>query len=386
MLNDFPAVAVSRRPRAIVRVTSLTSVNNASAVTNEEVDGWISWEVTANSYLEADTFRVSFALSQLPADRDADWFSQQTEIYVEVLAGFPTDPTNVVATELQSLIYGRVDDIDVQFDAGELTLTGRDLTAVFIDTKLTSSYENQRASAIAQTIAKAHGLSAVVDQTPDTAGTLYKRTQVRMEADRSEWDLLTWLAKEEGMVCYVDGQTLHFVNDTRADDPPYLIYWEPASNSFGSPQSNAIRLGLSRSLTVAKGITVKASSPSLTKKFPVTASYPSKPKAIAAGKASPFGQVQTYSYTLPAGRTLTQVQQFAETTYQQIVAHAMKLRAELPGDSILTMRAIVRVQGTGTAFDQDYYPSEIVRSMSLGEAYRMRVDAKNSAPQNEATS
>lgn len=388
-LNTYPAVAVSRRPRAIVRVTNLTAGNNPSAVTNEEIDGWISWDVVSNTYNEADTFRVSFALSKLPSDRDADWFSQQTEIYVEILAGFPTDPAAVVANELASLIIGRVDDIDVQWDAGEMTLTGRDLTAAFIDTKLTASYVNQKISTTVKAIAAAHGLSSVVDApAADQMGTVYKleqRTQIRMEADRSEWDLLTWLAREAGMVCYVTGQTLHFVVDTRDDDPPYVIYWEPASAGFASPRSNTVRLNVSRSLTVAKGVTVKATSPSLTKKVPVTASYPSKPKAIQAGKSSPFGQVQTYSYTLPAGRTLAQVQQYAETAYEKIVQHEMRLHAELPGDVLLTTRAIVRVQGTGTAWDQDYYPSEISRSMNIDGGYGMRVDAKNTAPQNEAT-
>ncbi|QOR55290.1 MAG: hypothetical protein SHS37scaffold220_59 [Phage 67_12] len=383
MLNAFPAVPASRQARAIVRVSS--SGNNASAVTNLEVDAWESWEVTSNTYYEADTFRVSFATSALPAERDASWFSTQTQVFIEILAGFPADPANPIATELTSLIYGRVDEVDLDLANGRLTLTGRDLTAVFIDAKITSLYENQHASDIAKLLAASHGLTPIVTATPQPSGTLYKHSQVRMQADRSEWDLLTWLAREEGMVCYVSGFELHFEPDTRETDVPYLIYWQPGDNTFASPSSNAISLALSRALTISKGITVTVRSPSITKKTPVIESYPSRPKTIQAGKAAPFGGVQTYSYTMAPGKSSVQAQQFAEERYRQIVAHEMKVHADLPGDNILTTRVILRVQGTGTAFDQDYFPTEIVRTMSLDDGYRMTVSAKNSSPDNEVS-
>jgi phage protein D len=384
MLNAFPAVPAGRAPRAIVRVTSGTG-NNASAVTNASVDGWISWEVTSNTYYEADTFRVSFAMSQLPAAMDANWFSTQTQLFVEIMAGFPADPAHPTPSELVSLIYGRVDDVEINPVAAMLTLTGRDLTAVFIDAKITSLYENQRSSDIATLLAQSHGLTPVVTATAQTAGTLYKHSQVRMQADRSEWDLLTWLAREEGMVCYVTGEELHFEPDTRESSEPYLLYWQAPDSTIGSPQSNAIALSFSRSLTIAKGISVTVRSPSITKKVPVIESYPTKAKAIQAGKASPFGGVQSYSYTVAPGKTAVQCQQLAEQKYRLLVAHEMKVHADMPGDGLLTTKQILRVQGTGTAFDQNYFPTEIVRSMSLDDGYRMTVSAKNSSPDNEAT-
>lgn len=384
MLNAFPATPASRRPRAIVRLSS-SAGNNASAVTNLEVDGWESWEVTSNTFYEADSFRVSFAVSALPSDRDASWFSTQTQIFVEILAGFPADASNPTATELDSLIYGRVDDVELDLAAGKLTLVGRDLTAVFIDAKITSLYENQHASDIATLLAKSHGLTPVVTATPQLAGTLYKHSQVRLQADRSEWDLLTWLAREEGMVCFVSGFELHFEPDQRDNGEPYLIYWQPGDSTDAAPSSNAIDLSLSRALTISKGVTVTVRSPSLTKKTPVIESFPASPKTIQAGKAAPFGGVQTYSYTLSPGKTAVQAQQIAEQRYRQIVAHEMKVHASLPGDGLLTTKVILRVQGTGTAFDQDYFPTEIVRTMSIGDGYRMTVSAKNSTPANEAS-
>ncbi|MFD2271423.1 hypothetical protein ACFS07_10485 [Undibacterium arcticum] len=38
--------------------------------------------------------------------------------------------------------------------------------------------------------------------------------------------------------------------------------------------------------------------------------------------------------------------------------------------------------GTGTAFDQTYYPESIVREMDLTGGYTMTIKAKNHSPQS----
>ncbi|WP_316866995.1 hypothetical protein [Ralstonia mannitolilytica] len=60
----------------------------------------------------------------------------------------------------------------------------------------------------------------------------------------------------------------------------------------------------------------------------------------------------------------------------------MKLRARLPADNILTQTAMVRLTGTGTKFDQDYYVENITRTMSLEEGYAMEISAKNHNPES----
>lgn len=388
MLNTLPVAPQARQPRALVRVTSSTTGNNVSASSSAttQLDAWVSWEVTSNTYYEADTFHVSFAASALPLGNGPDWFAQQVELFVEILAGFPSDPAHPAASELGSLIYGRVDDIEYDPVSGMVTLTGRDLTAAFIDAKITSEWSNQRSSDIATQLAQAHGLKPVVTATSTPVGTFYKHDQVRMQADRSEWDLLAWLAREEGFVCFVTGQELHFEPAPTETAEPYVLRWEPADDSRAHPLANVQALSFSRSLTVAKGISVTVRSPSLTKKTPVVQSYPSHPKVIQAGKASPFGGVQSYYFTIAAGKTPVDVQQYAIRKYNEILSHEMRLQARLPGDNLLGVKSLIRVEGTGTAFDQVYYPVAVTRMMSMDEGYTMTVEARNHNPDTAVSS
>lgn len=363
-----------RQPRGIVRL------NDAA------VSGWIDWTVTSNTFYEADTFRVEFAVSALPKSNDANWFSTQKELFVEILAGFPTDPGNPDPSELTSLIYGRADDPEYDPLEETITVRGRDLTAVFIDSKITDQYVNQTSSQIIQTLVAKHaGMEAVVTATKTKAGTYYELDQVQLQASRSEWDLMAYLARKEAFEVYVSGKQVFFQPNPIDDTDPFDIVWQPPNKVVGSPVANVIDLKFSRSLTVAKGITVTARSPNRKTGKPTVQSYPSNPKAIQAGKASPFGEVQTYYFNMAADHTPTEVESFAKAQYDAIVSHEMKMLARLPADS-LSVRRPIRVQGTGTAWDQTYFPRKIEREMSLDAGYEMTIDAQNVNPDNQPES
>lgn len=369
-LNDLPVQPSVRQPRAIVQVAGI------------QVPAWIGWSVDNNTFYQADTFRVSFAASALPAETDANWFSDQKEAFVEIFAGFPADPMNYNETDLDSLIYGRVDDIDYDPVSTILTLTGRDLTAAFIDAKTTIQYQNLTSSQIAAQLAANHGMTVSGPATKRQAGTFYAYDRVSMTDQRSEWDLLTWLAQQEGFVCYVQGKVLHFEPRPLAPAEPYELRWTVADG--GLPSANVQDLRVSRSLTVAKGITVVVRSWNAKQSRGFTAYYPSKGKGTQAGKASPFGDTQIYSVTR-GGLDQDSATKLAQQIHREITQHEMKLRARLPADNILTQTAMVRLIGTGTKFDQDYFVDGITRSMSLDEGYVMDVSAKNINPESVPT-
>ncbi len=129
-LNQVPIAAAATRPRGAVKL-------NDTLIT-----GWVSWEAESNGFYSADTFRVTFVADMLPSDRDARWFSEQSDMFVELFGGYPNDPDRYELTDLVSELYGRVDDIDFDIVAGTIELVGRDLTSVFIDAKTTEKWPN----------------------------------------------------------------------------------------------------------------------------------------------------------------------------------------------------------------------------------------------------
>lgn len=373
--NSHP---VARQPRGIVKING------------DIVRGWADFSATNNTYFEADTFHVTYVASELGKQTypigdgavtyDLDYFSSiSNDTFVEIFAGFPSNPANPKASELASLVYGRIDDVEYNARAGTITLTGRDLSGALIDSKVPRTYLNKTASFIAADIANQLGLTSMVTATTGNVGSPSQNADAELLHDSgSDWDLLAGLARNAGFVLFVSGKTLFFQPDTSANSDPYIIQWTPSKG--GPPSANVAELSLSRSLTITKGIVVTAQSSGLTSKQSVSRSYPTSARAITPGKAVPYGAATVYIITLPPGRTASQVQKAAEDAYKRITAHAMKLKADLPGDGILNARGLVKLKGTGTDFDQNYFVRSVVRSLSKESGYRMSVEAQNTTP------
>jgi phage protein D len=371
MLNDVPAFAAARQPRGLVKVNG------------EILPGWVSWETDNNTFYQADTFRVCFALSLMPYERDAAWWAARSEIFIEILVGFPADPENFTADELDSLIYGRVDDVTFDPVGRKIEVSGRDLTSAFIDAKTTEKWPNHTASEIAADLAARHDLKAVVTKTETKSGRYYEIDHARLTDQRSEWDLLTWLAHEEQFMVYVKGRELHFEPKPSPDDDPYVLQWEQPTEDRGHPVFNGKTIAFSRNLTLANDVIVKVMSWNAKNKkgFTKTAQATHNKNTVLKGAAQPIGEAQTYSYTIP-GLTPEQALQRAQALLKEITAHEVKFSATLPADNLLGVTNIIQIIGTGTAFDQIYYPDSIVRHMSIGEGYTMSINAKNHSPES----
>jgi phage protein D len=368
----------SRQPRGIVKIGPW----NAQVV----MDGWSTVEVVNNNLSSADTFHVTLATSELPDGYDTNWFSTQKDMYVQVFMGFPEDPANFSASDLTQMIFGQVDSID--FDPGlhEIRLSGRDLTRVFIDTKSTQKYPNLTSSQIATQLAQAHGLTANVTPTSTPVGKFYEIDHVTMTEERSDWDLLLYLAGVEGYVVYVRGQTLYFnPRQAASTQDPYVIQWQQETSDVNTAVANVQSIQFCRALTVARGVQVVIRSWNHKQAKGFTSSYPGhKGKNIQVGQATPFGGAQVYTRTIP-NLTQDQADLKAKELYAAIVAHEMKFSAELPGDVILDTTSVIQVTGTDTAYDQTYYPDVITRHLSFEGGFTMSVSAKNHAPDTAAT-
>ena len=236
----------TRQPRAVVLVDGV------------RVDGWIDWAVENNAFFTANVFRVSFARSNLPAGRDAAWWSAQARIEIEIRVGFPGDPERFDVGGLASLIIGRVDDVTDNPVTGVLDVTGRDLSADLMDAKTTEKWPNRTASQIAEDLAARHGLQALAKPSTTPAGRYYQIDNVQLTDEATEWDLLTYLARQERAMVFLRGRTLVFgPRDTGAVWP---LHWTAPDDDRPYAQSGALALNCARNLTLARDIIVKVRS------------------------------------------------------------------------------------------------------------------------------
>lgn len=371
-LNIVPAIAAARRPRGMVKLNG------------EAVPGWIEWEVENNACYQADTWRLKLACAGLPASKRAPWISRQADLTVELLGGFPADPDHYTAAELTSFVIGRVDQLDYDPAENTIELYGRDYTSQFIDSKTTEKWQNRTSSQIAQALAARHGMTCETMATKTRAGTYYQIDHAQLSDERTEWDVLTWLAHEEQYDVWVTGTTLHFmpkVDPTKAEK--FKILWQPPATQGGYAQCNVETLKFSRNLTIAKDVkvTVKSWNAKQKKAFSVTVqAVHNKSKTLRNTKLR-YGQAQEYSYTIP-GLTKEAALRKAQALLNDISRHEMRLAATGPGDTILGTRTLIEVTGTGTGFDQTYWPEAITRRMSFMDGFKVDLRAKNHSPES----
>jgi phage protein D len=266
-------------------------------------------------------------------------------------------------------ILGQVDNAEIDQVRQVLTLTGRDLSAVFLDTQTTQKFQNQKSSNIATMLATNHGLQANVAATITPVGTFYAADRVNLTRKQSEWDLLIFLAQHEGFDLWVSGNTLNFQPSLDlTKTTPYVMIYSAAPSQFAS----FLDLKMSRSQTLARDVTITVRSWNQVhqKGFNVTAKRQQAAKGQRAG-----GRGQNYTFTVP---NLDQVaaQNYANRKLEEITRMERVIDAELAGDDTLNIRTPIQLVGTGTSFDQMYYPDTITRSASF-ESFRMKVRAKN---------
>lgn len=354
----------ARQPRGLVQINGQTMA------------GWISVDVDNNVFHDPDRASVRFAISGLPSVYGLSWWGQQTDLTIEVFAGFPPNPDQFSTTDLDSLFYGKVDEWCAVWETNTVEIAARDMSAPMIDTKVALKDRNQTASQVAQGLATKYGLTPVVTATTTKIGTFYDRDFVRLHSTRSEWDLLTWLAQREGFIAYLKRRELHF---EPLPDPstltPYAVTYTPPTDAYASPQINATRLKTTRVLTVARDIQVTVKSAHAKAKASFSAS---------ASKGSGKDDVQQYSYVIP-GLDKAQCQARANQILADLSRHEMRLEMSGPADNRLFIGDVIALSGTGTVFDQAYYPDNIRRSLIFNGGYSWSVSAKNHNTEAQVT-
>ena len=332
------------------------------------VPGLIEVEVICNNHFSADTFSASFALNVgLPFGRI--FWASELEIAVQIL--FSLDACSFV-----SLFTGTVDTVAINATGGLVHISGRDLSAQLIEARTEETFSNRTSSEIASLLAKRHDLTPNVVQTMTPVGRYYQDEHDRITLGQfsrstTEWDLLVFLALQEGFDVSVTGTALNFLPSNTATPSPYLI--TPA---------NCIDMRLERRLTLARGIavTVKTWNSRQGSAFAQTVTGANNAGSSSGGPSNP----QQYVFVSP-NLTAGQALNFAQKKLNDLTMHERVVECTVPGDLLLTPIGQLILTGTGTQFDQTYYIDLVERRLSLNDGFTQRIKAKGSSPRSTSS-
>jgi phage protein D len=365
-LNTIPNNGVTNQPRGIVLINGIN-------VKFEYL------EVTTTTFYLSDQYHIRIPLSGQPNNFNANYLSSVHPITVKIYMGFPSNPNFYSASDLQLLLIGDVDKLDIDPITMTASFSGRDLTSRLINTKTYAKYSNQTSSTIVTNLAKAHNLTPVVTQTNTPVGTFYQTQNTLLTKETTEWDLVCFLAQEEGFVIYVEGENLIFKpRPIETSSTPYLLTYQPPTSVNGSPTFNGESLLMSRSLTLAQDVIVLVRVPYSPsgKAFTV--------KATSAKRNSSALRSQTFVLTYP-GLTRAQAAAKANQLALDITSHELKIQVKLPGDTLLKKDSLIQLRGTNTMYDQIYFTDMVTRTFEFNSesGFSQIVSAKNHSVDNQ---
>ncbi len=311
--------------------------------------------VISTGGFSADFFRVRAALAG-----DAAIWAARTSVAIDVQMAL--DPFGGFV----SLLQGSADAIGIDPLAGMLTIEGRDLAAALIEARTQETFANQTASDIATLLAGRHNLMPDVQPTTTPVGRYWELEHDSLTLNTgaratTEWDLLAVLAGWEGFDLWVSGTTLHFrAPGTLA--PPLVL--SAAATMAGPADFAALRLD--RALSFAGDIIVTVKS--WHSRLGIGCVQSARTERGAAS-------VQEYVFVVP-NLTPDAAALLAQRRLQEITGHELLLRAEMPGELMLSPRMSFQLVGTGTLFDCVWRIDEVERRLSMREGFSQTVRAR----------
>jgi phage protein D len=327
--------------------------------------GAIQADVLSNNYYAADRFSVAAALGADPSAGAAFWASA-SDIQIDVQ--FSLDG----GASFTSLVQGAVDNININVALGLVHFDGRDLAAALIEARTQETFANRTASEIASLLAQRHNLAPRVSPTTTPVGRYYQgehnsTTLNQFSRATTEWDLLAFLAQQEGFDLFVQGQALYFQPAARS-----------ANVALALSARDVRELRLSRSLTLARNIEV------------VVKSWNSRQNAAFSQQVSVHGagsderaatSPQRYVFVRP-NLTPDDALKLAQHKIAELARHERTVSISMPGELALTPRSLLAIRGTSTEFDQTYHIDVIERRFRQNSGLIQHVLAHNSSPRS----
>jgi hypothetical protein len=353
-INDPQATTLTRQPRA--------RVLNAG----HEIPGVVSISVSSNAFHQADTFSATFALSASQTFSAAWWSSQDGDVLLDIGASLDG------GISWKSLILGSVDKISFDPIHKTVAVSGRDLSARFIDQKTRETFQNQTSSQVVEKLAGRHGMTADTTATTTPVGRYWdadhtQMTLNSMTSTSTEWEMLTFLAEQEGFDVWVTGTTVHFHPITAPTADPYDVVIDENGHC------NAVSITLERSQALARDITVAVRSWNSKQRRGFTVYNPGPPSSNSTA--------QEFSIVRP-NLTGDQATQLANRIRTDLSQQERLGSFQLIPDLTLDPRGLLRLRGTNSSWDQTYYIDSVTRSMSFNR-FDMSVHVKNHSLESE---
>jgi phage protein D len=330
---------------------------------------FLSWQVDLNGYNAADTFTVTLPfrlLSHLAGTTDlantpdhASALLTQADILVQIYVGYPRDPNNYNINDLTQIMYGYMDTVDITFNENgyQAQLQGRNQVAPFTDYKTTNKYPNLTSSAIVKQLAAQHGLSAVVTPTYTLAGTYSASDHTQLTSDITQWDLITYLAEQEGFIVAVKGNTIYF------QPRESILKSNPLVFTYGR---NLKSLKLSRTPHAGRDLKVYVYSwdPHKKRRIQALAESPTNYVERVPNTATREAYIETYYYP---GLTQEQAQRRADAIYKQLSQTEITGELVTYGIPTFDIYQSIQIKGIGAAIDGvTFWPTKVSHMFSSG--------------------
>jgi phage protein D len=335
-------------------------------INGQVLTGAVEAEVLSNNYYAADCFSVTAALGADPWANPAFWASAAnilTEVQFSLDGG----------ASFTSVIEGAVDTVSLDPTFGLVHFEGRDLAAALIETRTQETFANQTASDIASLFAQRHNLQPRVTPTTAPVGRYYQSEHSRTTLDQfsrvtTEWDLLAFLAQQEGFDLFVGRRALFFQPPAQSADLTLTL----------TPQ-DVLDLKLARSLTLARDIEVTVKSWNSRQ----NSAFSQQVSANSMSSGEPGTSAQRYVFVRP-NLTPDDALRFAQKRLKELARHERSIRISMPAELALTPRSMIAIRGTNTEFDQAYYIDSIERRFRPNGGIIQHILASNSSPRSAA--
>jgi phage protein D len=301
----------------------------------------MSADISSNNHLAADRFRV-----RLAAGAGGLGTVEMPGVRFDVQVGLDG--------AWSSLVMGEADSVAFDPLRGLIDLDGRDLSALLIDSRVDETFANKTSSEIAEALAGRHGLGASTTATTTLVGRYYQAEHDRLTMGTfaramSEWDLLSYLAVQEGFDLFMDGEILRF--EASSVDAPIVL--TPA---------DCLSLQLEHAMGMERAIEVTVRSWDQRGAQAVV-------QTVQGGGSGRVWKQSVVRPNLPAD----DAQRLATKILGDLMRHSRTVSVTMPGDVALMPRAIVSLEGTETGWDGDYAVSEVSRVLDVRHGFTQRV-------------